>query len=130
MTIKEKQGFTLVEVLVAIVVLSVGVLAWTVTQNSNVRSRAVSTNLTAATDFAQSLVENLTLNAMQRSVADGDTNGTDSETVDSVTYNALWGLTGGDLLTGGARVWKVDVVVTWTKWGTHSLSLQKVVTGR
>lgn len=130
MTGKSSDGFTLVEVLVAIVILSVGVLAWTVTQNSNVRSRSISTNLTTATDLAQSAIEDLTMNAMGRGVDQGDADGTDSETIDSVSYTTSWSMTGGDLLDGGVRVWKIDVAVSWAKWGQRSLALQKVVTGR
>ena len=87
----DEKGFTLVEILIAIVVLAIGVLAMGQMQIASIRGNSIANTLTEATTLAQDRMENLIglfytdpLNNDSdadgnRPVQDGDNNGIDDD---------------------------------------------------
>ncbi|GAG11105.1 unnamed protein product [marine sediment metagenome] len=55
----DEKGFTLVEILIAIVVLAIGVLAMGQMQIASIRGNSIANTLTEATTLAQDRMENL-----------------------------------------------------------------------
>ena len=51
------DGFSLIEVMMAILILAVGILAWAGLQDNNIEGRSTSSRMTTAVELAQTLVE-------------------------------------------------------------------------
>jgi type IV pilus assembly protein PilV len=129
--ISKQHGFTLVEVVIAMLILSVGVLAWAANQNQNVESRTVSSELTTAAELTQSRVESLASDVTGWSSNDDGTNGTDSFNENGINYNLSWRVhKGEEFAPGGRTAWKISVNATWDHYGTKRMNLERMVMGR
>ncbi len=125
-----QNGFTLVEVLVAMVILSVGVVAWVMSQSNNIRNRSRSEIISQAAILGQSQLEELTNQALSWGSDHADVNGTEVVNLGGQDYNVLWAVVGGDIFSKGTATWKIVTTVNWGKWGNGTISCEKVVTGR
>jgi len=63
-----QKGFTIVELLIAAVVISVGILAWAKTQQGGIKNRATSDTITTASELAMSVGEELALESQRSTV--------------------------------------------------------------
>jgi type IV pilus assembly protein PilV len=134
--ISKGDGFSLIEVMVAILVLAIGILAWAGLQDNNIEGRSTSGRMTTGIELAQSLVEEKAAEALDWSDSHNATNGTESLTIDNVVYQMDWtvnkgsGTNGGDLFAGGKAIWEVTVDNRWDHFGQHRVYYERVVIGR
>ena len=130
------KGFTLLEVMVAILVLAVGILAWASAQDNNIENRSLSGRMTTAVELAQTLVEDKAEAVSGWTDTHSAENGTENWTVDNVDYELLWavnkgsGTNGGDLFSGGRAIWEVTVDNRWNHFGQHRVNFERVVIGK
>jgi len=76
----DEKGFTLVEILIAIVVLAIGVLAMGQMQIASIRGNSIANTLTEATTLAQDRMENLIeLSYNDNGLSDTDNDGTNQD---------------------------------------------------
>lgn len=80
-----KKGFTLVEVLIAMVILAFGVMAFIALQSASIQAREHSHRLTNATELTSSLLDELMVSDPQTL-----SNGNDVINVDGVNYSRTW----------------------------------------
>jgi len=147
--LKKDDGFTLVEVIMAVSVLTIGLLAVASMQVSAIRGNSISREYTESTDRVQDVAEwLLALPSTDANLQDRDGDGTaglnhantDTGAPDAsdffstaqyrssgITYTVYWNVAtnwaGGKSMTG---VNTVRVIVTWTIRGarkTHSFDL-------
>ena len=118
--IYRSNGFTLVEVVVALVVFTIGLLAITAMQIVSTKGGYFSNNVTQATIFAQDKLENLKdLSYSDPQLASGQHDeGEMSGTVFSRQYNIVED-TGNSFKT-------ITVTVQWVDRGNHSLSFTTI----
>ena len=110
-------GFTLVEIMIALFILSVGLLAVATMQISAIRGNAMGNDVTHATLLAQDMLEQLKSSTNILTVAD-------SNDVEGI-YNRSWTLTAA---SGVART--ATVTVSWTTMGnTHNVVLTTITRG-
>jgi type IV pilus assembly protein PilV len=107
---KERSGFTLIEVLIALTILAVGLLALATMQIVSIRGNAFSTEMTYATMLAQSRLEQI------RNMAyDSVTSGTEivpaNETSKGIPYTIQRTVNNDDPATDMKRI---TLVVLWT----------------
>ena len=91
--LKKEEGFTLVELLVAALIISIGILALGKTLGGSTKNRAVSSDITFASELATAETERLALNI--NSKVGNYTSGNRTEYYQGVPYNILW-ITGSD----------------------------------
>lgn len=129
--ISRQYGFTLVEVVIAMLILSVGILAWAANQNQNVESRTVSSELTTAAELSQSRVENLASEVTGWSSNEDGTSNATTINENGIDYNLFWRVHKGDeFVSGGRTAWKISVNATWDHYGTKRMNLERMVMGR
>jgi len=118
--IYRSNGFTLVEVVVALVVFTIGLLAITAMQIVSTKGGYFSNNVTQATIFAQDKLENLKdLSYSDPQLASGQHDeGEMSGTVFSRQYNIVED-TGNSFKT-------ITVTVQWVDRENHSLSFTTI----
>jgi type IV pilus assembly protein PilV len=116
---QSNSGFTLIEVLVAIIILSIGLLAVAAMQATSIRSNDFAQRLTVITAVAQGTLEDL----MARNTSDPifDTAAVDvpyeNRTVQGVIYNSSYSI------TPDTPVSDVAMVVMTVTGGGRTLSL-------
>jgi len=111
---KKKQGqrgFTLIETIVSMCILTVALLGMSSMVFSVIRATAQSKETTAATTLLQDKMENL-----KNTNANSLTSGNDSASLGNITYLRQWAIsTAGNLKT-------IIVTVNWTSRGAHGVS--------
>lgn len=113
------RGFTLIEIVVAIVMLAFGVLASASLTAALMASNRGVTNRTRATETLRLKVEDL-----QSERYSEIRNGNDTATVGGVTFNRSWTVTANAPVTNTKTV---TMTVSWTdRQGNHSLSTQTI----
>lgn len=117
--LRDSRGFTLIEIVVAIVMLAFGVLASASLTAALMASNRGVTNRTRAVETSRLKVEDL------QSVRYSQIrNGSDTATVGGVTFNRSWTVTADSPV---ANTKAVRLTVTWTdRQGSHSLSTQTI----
>ena len=112
------EGFTLPEVLVALLVFGAMAAAITSTLLLNVRANRIAKEMTAATSVAQSRIEAF------RSSPTAPTNGNDTVTLDNAVYTRTWTVAAGPV----PGTTQVTVRVTWREPQPEAVELTTYVT--
>ncbi len=110
-----QEGFTLLEVLIALVVLTVGLLGMAALTGSLVSAGALARDRVAATTLAQAKIEEFKNTTISSSVTGSDTHG---------TFARAWAVTNGSPTANTATV---QVTVSWP-WsgGTRTVVLRTI----
>ena len=127
-----RSGFTLLEVLIAIALLSVGILAWALSQNQQIQGRAESGHMTVATELAQSCIETKSATASGWESTHPDSNGTLTQELAGFEYTTTWRIQGanGTIGNAGKSLWRVTCNVAWEHYAPRRVSLERTVVGR
>jgi type IV pilus assembly protein PilV len=115
------KGFTLLEVVVAMVILAIALLGLAGLQIVSLQGNSLASQLTEATTLAQDQLEQL-ITTPFTTLADGVSNVTGGT---GVAYNVQWDITPDDL-TGSTRA-NITVSVSWTQDAPHTVSLNSVI---
>jgi prepilin-type N-terminal cleavage/methylation domain-containing protein len=114
-----RRGFTLVEIVVAIVLLAVGVLGSASLTAALMRSNRGVTNRTRAVETLRLKVEDL----QSQNYAQVAT-GNDTATIGGITYNRAWTVTPN---APAANLKTITLTVTWgDRQGNHTMSNQTI----
>jgi prepilin-type N-terminal cleavage/methylation domain-containing protein len=112
------RGFTLIELMIAMVLIVVGLLALGIFTGNMVGQDAKSERQTQAATYAQEQLENLKNQATTGTLATG----TGTETLDGI-YTRAWAVTNG----GNNNLSTISVTVSWAGFGNTSLTIQSLV---
>ena len=111
---KRQSGFTLIEVMIAVVILAAGILALATMQIVSIRSNAFSTEMTYATMLAQSEFEEFRNMAYDDITPTGGTPDSKvipaSETSKGIPYTVQWTVTNNTPIT---NMKTIDLDVLW-----------------
>ncbi|MFP4393021.1 MAG: prepilin-type N-terminal cleavage/methylation domain-containing protein [Desulfohalobiaceae bacterium] len=127
-------GFTLIEVLIALVILVVGILAWVHTQQEAVLSRGQSRTMTVAEELLQSKVEELALDP-ERFCNNSTCQDQETCTQEGFEYTLSWELSrkqlqaGSEPLSQAWPLWSINVTASWQFQGQKELSAHRLATG-
>jgi len=117
------KGFSMVEVLIALLILAISLLALAGLMMTTTRNSSFGGHMTEASTFAQDKLEQLRVSPWAGIVAGNDT----ALGSTGITYTRNWAVTqNGD----GTQRW-VSITITWTdptKNSNHSMRLVSVVT--
>jgi len=120
MDLLEKKGFTLAEVLIGLIILSVGILTMTTLHITSTKTGYFSNNLAQATILAQDKLEylkNLPYNDSDLSSGAHD-EGVLSGTIFSRQYSIVE--------DAGNSMKTITVIMDWTDRGNHSISFSTI----
>lgn len=129
---KGQAGLTLLEVLIAMVILVVGVLGWIGLQQTAVMNRGESRTMTVATELVQSKIEELSESPAE--ICNSDScSGEDEHTIDGFEYVLEWEMEKkdssdwGDDLAYAHPLWVLDVTGEWKIRGEKEIEVRRVV---
>jgi prepilin-type N-terminal cleavage/methylation domain-containing protein len=115
---REKSGFTLLEVMIATVILAFSLLGLAGLQVVSVQGNSFAKQITEATTVAQDQLEQLIAGPFAAVV-----DGTNSLLRDGIVYDIQWTVTPGASTTRK----EVGVIVRW-EGGTHDVKINSVIT--
>ncbi len=118
----KNRGFTLIEVMIAILILAVGMLAMAMLQVTAIRGGSFANQMTQASIYGQDKIEELK-NATYASV----TNGSDTVTSgNGVIYTRNWTVATDSPYTGSKTV---NLTVSWTgpQGNSHSIQFSTIL---
>ncbi|UTF50239.1 prepilin-type N-terminal cleavage/methylation domain-containing protein [Desulfomicrobium sp. ZS1] len=128
---KKKNGFTIVELLIAGVVISIGILAWAKAQDGGIKNRALSNDITTAVELATAQLEIISLECQSWSAGHTPNNGNSSFEIQGVEYDRNWSATSqNNFFPDGNPFWEINVDVTWSHYGQKSVQYRKILVGR
>ena len=118
---ERNRGFTIVELLIAAAILSIGILAWAKTLESSIRGRVISDSITTASELAMKefedtaarLYENKVPSPVESPVTMGGTEYLITRDVDEINDIHL-----------------IVINISWSKYGNKSFKFQRIVTGK
>jgi prepilin-type N-terminal cleavage/methylation domain-containing protein len=116
---KRAKGFSLIEVLIALFILSIALLALAGLMVATTRNNSFGSNMTEAATFAQDKVEELKVSSW----------GTVASGVDArigstgINYARTWTVTDNP---NGTQRW-VNITVNWNDLASHSISFLSVI---
>ena len=115
-------GFTLIEVMIAILILAVGMLAMAMLQVTAIRGGSFANQMTQASIYGQDKIEELK-NTAYASVANGNDTVTSGN---GVTYTRNWTVTTDSPYTGSKTV---NLTVSWTgpQGNPHSIQFSTIL---
>ena len=113
-----RAGFSLIEVLVAVVIFSIAILGLAVGAITITRANGTSQFHTAATNIAQDLQEQLKAQPYT-----GVASGTDTVTVQGKSYARTWVVTENPTATFK----QIDLTVAWTDYVPHTVAVSGAI---
>lgn len=120
----DKQGFSLLEALIAILILSIGVLGWMSFQSKNVISRGRSNELTRAIQVSESQLDRLSVQAEQwNNTQPNVVNANGTATIGNSQYNLVWSVRQGGIGWAVKPLWHIQVQTSWSL-GDRNSSIQ------
>ena len=122
MKVKRQDGFSLIEILVAISIFTVAVLGLAAGTVSVTRTNQNSHLNASAINLAQAKLEDLrgmTTTAFSGLSCPSSTPCSDSAVASNTTFNRQWWITTNSPVTGVNRI---DVSIAWTDYTAHSLT--------
>ena len=124
--IKKQEGFTIVELLIAAAVLTIGILAWGKTLDSSIRGRAISNSITIASDLAMNEFENDT-----SLLYDGKTVNSKnySKVIENVEYTIKLDKAKGTRPENISPIHMIKIDVLWSKYGNKNFKFERIVAG-
>lgn len=108
----KQSGFSLIEVLIAMAILAISLLAAATMQVSSIRNNASGNMVTQANMLAKAQMEVLKNTADLTTLADGAENNIDADGQPGGIYNRSWMVT-----NMGTTARRITVTVEWTKRG-------------
>jgi len=113
--LKDNKGFTLLEVIFAVSILTVGILAVAAMQSTSIRGNASAWGTSEATTIAMGQIESLM--DLPYDDADLEDLGVDSHgPITNGRYNITWTVDDDELIS---RTKTVRVTVTWSNYGLN-----------
>jgi len=123
-----EQGFTMLEVLIGLIILSVGLLGLAAMQITFLKGNSFSIKMTEATSIARNKIEDF-----NNTPFENITSGNEAASIVGSTgihYNRAWVVVDVDNDGDGGIDWKVvDVTTNWNDPTPHRVSLSTVVSG-
>ena len=119
--LRGSRGFTLLEVMIAMVILAVSLLGLAGLQMVSLNSNSLASQITEATTLAQDRLERLITTPFANLSGGGGGNVTGAT---GVTYNVQWTVNPDPPV--GSRA-NVTVTVQWTQDTNHTVSIQSVI---
>jgi prepilin-type N-terminal cleavage/methylation domain-containing protein len=113
------RGFSLVEVLIALCILSIALLALAGLMVTTTRNNSFGSNMTEAATFAQDKVEELKISSWANVVSGADTR----PGATGINYARTWTVTDNP---NGTQRW-VNITVNWNDLANHSISFLSVI---
>lgn len=124
---QHQSGFTIVELLIASVIIAVGILAWAKTLESGIKNRAISNDITTASELATAKMEELSFE-LQEKLPTNDPNATIR--TQGVDFFLEWDINREKLTeTSQVKIWKIEMEVTWNRYGSKQVRYSKIVVG-
>jgi len=115
--LQETKGFSMIEVLIALIILSVSLLALAGLMGVVTKNNSYGSHLTEATTLAQDKLEELRVSRWG-SIAEGSDNITGCSNID---YTRTW------QVTNGTGIKTVAIVIGWNDRVDHSIRLLSVL---
>ena len=125
-TKNKDSGFTIIELLIASLIIAVGILGWSKTQTGSMKSRAISNDITTASELAIAKVEELSLECQNNGREDLD--GSNTVSIQGISFLQQWTVSKNTVAQ--ASFWTIDILVTWQHYEPTSLRYRRVVTGK
>lgn len=122
MNINKDDGFTLVEILIAITIFCFAVLGLAIGTVSVIRSNQTSHLRASAVNLAQARLEEfraMTSTAFSALSCPSSTPCSDNATASGVTFTRQWWITNNSPVAGVNRI---DVTVNWTDYASQTLT--------
>lgn len=116
---KKSGGFTLLEILIALVIFSIGILALTSLTVTATRSGSYGGRMTEAVTFAQDKLEELKVNSWEQIVSGGD----QKTGPTGINYTRNWKV----LETETRNLKTISIAIDWKDRTDHSISLFTVI---
>jgi type IV pilus modification protein PilV len=115
---KKSKGFSLIEVLVALVILSISLLALAGLMVQSTKNSSWGSHLTEAATLAQDILERFRAVRPQTDIPEG-TNNDQVTAASGVTYTRTWTVT----TNGDSTLRNISITVTWTDSIPHSITI-------
>ena len=122
-----KKGFTILEVLVAITLLAIGMMALATLQSSGIRGNDLGNRTTQALSLAQDKLEELiNADAIGQAIAAGNENNIDETGSAGGIFSRSWAIQ-NDVPAPDQQT--LDIAVTWNDIiGPHNVTVSGVIT--
>ena len=125
-TIQGRKGFTLLEVLIGLIILTVGLLGLAAMQITFLRGNSFSVKMTEATSVARNKIEDFNYTPFENITSGNEAGPIVGST--GIQYNRTWVVVDVDNDGDGSIDWKVvDVTTNWNDPTPHSVSFSTVV---
>lgn len=120
----EQQGFTLLEIMFAVFVFSIGILAVNATTIMVIKANNMSKNLTTAVNLAQNKLDDLkTTN--YGSITDSSDNDLDEK---GVSGNGIFDRSVSVTTNTNPNYKTIEVEVSWSKYRARKIALKTIIT--
>jgi type IV pilus assembly protein PilV len=119
-TLINQKGFSLIEIMIALIILAVGLLGIAGLQITSIKGNSFSSYVTQASILAQNKLENL------RNLPYEDPKLTGGQPAEQITKSGIVFTIGYDVSLLGSSMKKITTNVGWTDRANHSVSLSTI----
>ena len=117
---RKSSGFTLIEILIALVIFTISIVAFAGLTVTATRSSSYGGRMTEAVTLAQDKLEELKANSWEKIVSGGD----QKTGATGINYTRNWNV----LETGNRNLKTVSIKIDWKDRVDHSISFITVIT--